>query len=732
MNAELALAELSQTVDLPTVSAGGSTGLKSLAAIAQHLSIDLSLQKLLQLYPDDLEPDSKTLASIAADHGLNARPVKMDWDRLAQFDKALPFIARLSNNCYVVLVKVAAGLTAKPDASVAIFNPRTAEAGIFRISQEQFREHWSGEIVLVKSAEPPEEHKEFSLSWFTAQFWRQRSLIRNIVLAALVMHALALAVPIFFQTVIDRVLVYMNGATLTAITIGVLAAIVFDTVLSWLRGHFILRIASRIDMCLSKQTFQHLLALPISFFERIPAGVIAKHMQQGSQIREFLTGRLLMAILDLPAILIFLPLMLWYSPALTGLVIGATTILGLTIAALIGPYRRRLNRMYATEGQRQSLLVETLHGIRTIKSLNYGMRRNAAWDEIAAKAVDNTLEVGDISLLANSFSRLVEKLLTVAIIVVGSLLIFHNSLSIGALIAFNMLSSRVISPVLQLVGLLNNYQETLLSVRMLGEIMNTPPETGSERSLAPALKGEIKLDHVTFHYPGNDRPALKDISLTIPAGAMVGIVGRSGSGKTTLSSLLQRLYVCGEGAIRIDGHDLRDLDLQYYRSQCGVVPQEAFMFRGTIKENIRIGRSDASLEQVIDAARLAGADEFVQQMPARYDTLLEEGGTNLSGGQKQRLAIARALLRDPRMMLLDEATSALDPESEAIVVRNLKAIAQGRTTLIISHRLRTVMDADMILVLDQGKISDIGTHQVLLSRNAAYQQLWGQQVGEIP
>ncbi|HEX4273539.1 MAG TPA: ATP-binding cassette domain-containing protein [Rhizomicrobium sp.] len=262
--------------------------------------------------------------------------------------------------------------------------------------------------------------------------------------------------------------------------------------------------------------------------------------------------------------------------------------------------------------------------------------------------------------------------------------------------------------------------------------MNHAPETGSQRGLAPMLKGEINFDQVTFRYPGSDRPALQNVSLTIPAGAMVGIVGRSGSGKTTLSSLLQGLYSSSEGAVRIDGHDLRDLDLQFYRSQCGVVPQDPFLFRGSVKENIRIGHGDASFEQVVEAARLAGADEFVQRLPARYDTMLEEGATNLSGGQRQRLAIARALLRDPRMILFDEATSALDPESESIVVRNLNEIARGRTTVIISHRLRTIKDADMIIVLDQGTISGVGSHLSLLEQNALYRQLWTQQIGDAP
>jgi ATP-binding cassette subfamily B protein len=291
-----------------------------------------------------------------------------------------------------------------------------------------------------------------------------------------------------------------------------------------------------------------------------------------------------------------------------------------------------------------------------------------------------------------------------------------------------MLSSRVISPVLQVIGLLNNYQEVMMSVEMLGEIMNRPVENSARRGLTPTLQGEIEIDRVTFRYPNTDRPALRDFSARIRAGSMTGIVGRSGSGKTTLSALLQGLYYVGEGAIRIDGHDIRDIDLAFLRSQGGIVPQEPFLFRGSVKDNIRAGRPTATFEEVVQAARMAGADEFIQELPQRYDMVLEEGAVNLSGGQKQRLSIARALLRKPRIIIFDEATSALDPESEAVVVRNLAAIAKGRTTIVISHRLQTIRNADVIIVMDEGTVSGTGTHQQLLENNAVYRLLWTQQM----
>lgn len=706
------------------------TGLKGLVAVARHFGLDWSLPRLMHVHGRDEELDADSLARAARAEGLSAAVHRLDWRRLQRFRKLTPILARLSNGAYVVIVQM--GSRMKEDGTTeeaaVLFNPRAPEANLFPVSKDEFLTHWTGEIVLLKrNYKLTDTDRRFSLSWFVPEFWRQRDLLRNVVIAALAMHVLALAVPIFFQIVIDRVLVYMNISTLIVITVGVCLAVAFDATLNWLRGYFVLRTASRIDIRLAKTTFRHLMGLPIAYFEASLAGVITKHMQQGSQIREFLTGRLMMTLLELPALFVFLPLLCWYSVLLTGVVLFVTLLLAGVIAVMIGPYRRRLRHLYQAEAQRQSLLVESIHGMRTVKSLNLEPRREETWDNAAAEAVRTYVQVGKISLAANTFSQFVERGLTIVIVVVGTYLIFNHTLTVGGLVAFNMMSSRVISPVLQLIGLLNNYQEVLMSVEMLGKVMNQPTENKS-RGLTPALKGDIVVDRVTFRYPGTERPALRDFSAHIPAGSLIGIVGRSGSGKTTLSALLQGLYYASEGAIRIDGHNIRDIDLAYLRSQSGVVPQEPFLFRGSVKDNIRMGLPTASFEDVVTAARMAGADEFIQLMPQRYDTVLEEGAVNLSGGQKQRLSIARALLRKPRIIIFDEATSALDPDSEAVVVRNLAAIAKGRTAIVISHRLQTIRDAAQIIVMDDGTVSDIGTHAQLLERNRIYRQLWAQQV----
>jgi ATP-binding cassette subfamily B protein len=704
------------------------SGLRALAAVARHNQLDWSLSRLTHVYGKDREPDAREMVRIARAEGLKAESHKIGFKDLARFAKLTPFLVRLNTGGWFVVLK--AGPEARDEngaEQVIVFNPKVPSANLFPVPRDKFLTYWTGEIVLLKRVHKAgEAGKKFGLSWFVPEFWRQRALLRNVVIAALAMHVLALAVPIFFQTVIDRVLVYLSISTLIVIGAGVVAAILFDSIFNWLRGYFVLRTASRIDIRLARVTFRHLMHLPISFFDQSRAGVVTKHMQQGAQIREFLTGRLLGTLLDLPALLVFLPLLLWYSVPLTCVVVGVTLLLGLVIALMLGPYRRRLRKLYAAEAQRQSLLVETVHGMRTVKALNLEPRREEAWDQAAADAITTYVEVGKIGLAANTLSSFIEKALTVTIVVVGAFLVFGGEMTVGGLVAFNMLSGRVISPVLQLIGLLNNYQEVLMSVEMLGEVMNRAPETGA-RGLTPQINGAIEFEKVTFRYPGSEKPALRDVSLKIPPGAMIGIVGRSGSGKTTLSALLQGMHHASEGAIRIDGHNIRDIDLGYLRSQNGVVPQEPFLFRGTIKDNIRMGEPTAAFEDVVRAARMAGADEFIQQLPKRYDTELEEGAVNLSGGQKQRLSIARALLRQPRVIIFDEATSSLDPESEAVVVKNLKEIAKGRTTIVISHRLATIRDSDAIIVMDNGAINDVGSHGQLIQRNFIYHTLWNQQ-----
>jgi ATP-binding cassette subfamily B protein len=452
-------------------------------------------------------------------------------------------------------------------------------------------------------------------------------------------------------------------------------------------------------------------------------------MQQTANIRGFLTGSVFLTMLEATSLFVFLPFLFFYSFQLTAIVLVFTLLIATVILVLIAPFKRRLNALYDAEGNRQAMLVETISGMPTVKAMAIEPMLRSQWEQKVARAISMQFRVGKISITAKSITQLLERLMTVMLIWVGANQVFSGSITVGALIAFQMLAGRVTSPLVRLVGLIHQYQEAALSVEKLGVVMNAKPEWGADRhGTRPSLKGDIVLDRVTFRYAPDLPNALKEISLTIPAGFTLGIVGPSGSGKTTLTRMLQKAYFPSTGTIRINNCYLNEIDTAHLRRNTGVVLQESFLFRASVAENIRAGQAGASREQIIEAAILAGADEFIVKLAQGYDTLLEEGAGNLSGGQRQRLAIARALLTRPEILILDEATSSLDPESERIVRENLAKISRGRTVFIVSHRLSMLKDADSTLVLEDGNLVGFGPHDNLLRDCALYKKLWRQQM----
>ncbi len=551
------------------------------------------------------------------------------------------------------------------------------------------------------------------------------------VVCALLLYALGLALPIFFQLVIDKVLVHESFTTLYVLAAGATAALAFEAIFGFLRRYLLLYATNKVDIRVATKTFGHLLGLPVTFFEHISAGVLVKHMQQAGRIREFLTGRLFMTALDALSLFVFIPVLALYSVKLTCVVLAFTCVTAVVVASLMGPFRRRLYDLYQAEGARQALLVETVHGMRTVKSLAMEPLQGRTWDDRCAQSVSMRFGVEKISAIAQSVTGFLEKMMTIGIIGLGALDVFSGELTIGALVAFNMLAGRVSGPLVQLVTMVHEYQEVALAVRMLGEVMNQKPERdGSRDGLRPDLNGKIEFENVSFRY-GEGAPALDDVSFSIAPGSVFGIVGRSGSGKTTLTRLISGMYPVQQGLLRIDGYDARELELEHLRRNLGVVLQDSFLFRGTVRENIASVKRDATFAEVMRAAQLAGADEFIERLPRGFDTILEENASNLSGGQKQRIAIARALITDPRILILDEATSALDSESEMIIRRNLRRIAEGRTVIIVSHRLSMLADANEILVIDRGQIVDVDRHDRLLSKCTIYRHLWNQQTKQI-
>jgi ATP-binding cassette, subfamily B, bacterial HlyB/CyaB len=701
------------------------SGISCLTAIARFHGLDYTEVQLIQLAapgPDGVKPAH--LVQVARKIDLNAKLVRLSWDRLRRLGQALPAILILRDGGAVIL----SGIRDSAEASEIVIRDPRAPQGFQFWDADKAHELWDGHVILVKRKYAlTDTTQPFSLRWFIPEFLRQKRAFGDVALAALTLHALALATPIFFQLMIDRVVVHKVQATMTVLIIGVCCAIAFEIVLNYARSYILLYATSKIDMRLASTIFLKLMSLPVDFFERNLAGVISKHMQQDQRIREFLSGRLLLTILDATALLVYVPILAYYSGILTGIVLFCA----LTIAAIIGlmtrPFRRRLQDLYRAEGERQGLLIEAIHGINTVKSLGLESAQSKAWDQSSANSVERRIEVGRISASARTISQGIEKLMTVMVIWIGVTLIFKGELSIGALVAFQILAGRVISPLVQITGLINEFQEVALSVRMLGNIMNAVSEPGMARGLRPPIRGKISFEDVSFNYGTSTIPALDRVTFSIETGQVVGVVGRSGSGKSTLVRLVQGLYPAQRGLIRIDDHEIREMDKVHLRRHMGVVLQDSFLFRGTIRDNIASGKSGAMFEEVVWAARQAGAEEFIERMPQGYDTVLEEGGVNLSGGQKQRLAIARALVRRPSILLFDEATSALDPESEVIIQENMAKIVEGRTTILVSHRLSSLRHCDMIIVLDKGQIVGNGPHDGLLETCLMYRRLWDKQ-----
>ena len=704
-----------------------------LTAIAQHHGVQVNPDRLIDEYalPDE-EPRPALVIRMAAGIGFKARIAKLHWPGVFAQEGVFPFIGFLKDGKAVIVVGVRAGGDGA-DGEVAVLNPLIPQTSVHYLDRTLFDEVWGGSVIFLKRTHALSDPRQpFSFRWFLPEILKHKVAFRDIAIAAVALSVLSMASPIFFQIVIDKVLVHQSSSTLWVLAVGICIALTFEAVFSYVRQILLLAATNKIDMQITRRAFGHLLSLPIEYFETTSAGVVARVMQQLESIRGFLTGRLLFTFLDTVTLLIYMPLLFIYSPMLAAIVLAFALAITCIIAGLLPTFKRQLEVLNTAEGKRQALLVETLHGMRTVKALAIEPAQRKTWDQLSAEAITSHFSVSKTAISGNIATDFLAKLLPVVVIVVGAQSVFDGAMSVGVLIAFQMLSGRVMGPLIAIAGLINDYQQTAVSVRVLGEVMNRPSEgRGAAGGLRPILTGEISFDDVTFRYPGSNVPALDKTSFTIKSNTTVGIVGRSGSGKSTLTRILQGLYPVSDGIVRFDGVDAREIELGHLRRQIGIVLQENFLFRGTVRANIAMAKPTATFEEIVASAQMAGADEFIERLPQGYDTVLEEGATNLSGGQKQRLSIARSLLLKPRVLILDEAASALDPESEAIFIRNLSKMAVGRTVIMISHRLSTLVKADAILVMQQGRLADIGRHEDLLTRSETYRHLWHQQTSHL-
>ncbi len=694
-------------IDGAGVSASEDLRLRGLVLLAQFHGIAADAAQLLHQSGQVAgEVDDAALVLAARGLGLKAKIVDVPLARLAQL--ALPALALGEDGEAFIIGRLGDGKALIHDLRER--RPRT-------VSDADLSERYRGRVLLVASkASVLGELARFDFSWFIPAVIKYRRLLVEVLVVSLFIQLFALVTPLFYQVVMDKVLVHRGWTTLEVITIGLVCMAVFEVILSGLRTYVLSHTTSKIDVELGARLFRHVLALPLAYFESRRVGDTIARVRELENIRTFLTGQALTSLLDLLFTVVFLAVMFYYSGWLTLIVVISLPVYAVISAAITPVLRRRLNEKFARSADNQSFLVETVTGIGTVKAMAVDPRVTRTWDNQLAGYVDAGFSVTRIATLGQQSVQLVQKLVAIAILFFGARLVIDGKLTLGQLIAFNMLSGQVAAPIIRLAQLWQDFQQVGISVDRLGDILNTRTELPGSRMALPPIKGAVRFENIVFRYRPDAPEVLAGVDLEIRPGEVIGIVGRSGSGKSTLTKLVQRLYVPERGRVMIDGQDLALADPAWLRRQLGVVLQENFLFNRSIRDNIALGDPGMPLERVIQAAKLAGAHEFISALPEGYDTHVGEQGAGLSGGQRQRVAIARALVGDPRILIFDEATSALDYESEHAVMSNMRSICAGRTVLIIAHRLSTVRQANRIIVMEQGRIVESGSHAELVER----------------
>ena len=714
-----------QSPDDEPLMASRLTALRCLFILAQHHGVQISPEMLATANDEDTVRQMLRLMRNVQLGGKLLRNRK--WKDLGALGSAYPVMAGRKDESWVIIV---GAIPAADGAfSLAVLDPRHEDAGTILVHREQFEAEWNGRLLLCKRVyQLTDPTQPFGLRWFATVLMPHVHYLRDMAMLSVTLSIITFATPLLFNLVIDKVISHHSYNTLWALVTVFTIIALFEGLFSYTRSVLTMFLSNKADAHLASKTYEHVLSLPLPFFESMPTGVLVRNMLQTEMIRGFLTGPLFQTLLDLTTMPILLLGLMFYSFKLTLVVLLFTVLIAVVTASMIPMFRRKLDQLYSAEGARQADLVETVHGIRAVKSLALEHFRKKLWDQKVVNATNCRASVFYVSTAGTTSVQVLQKLMSIAILCLGVNEIFGGSLTVGGLVAFFMLSGNVSGPLVSVVSLINQYQQVALSVKMLGSVMNHPPERNpNQQGIHPALSGEMEFDQVRFTYDNAPRPALDGISFKVEAGQIIGVVGRSGSGKTTVTRLIQGISPPQEGLIRLDGTDIRHVDLGYLRRNIGVVLQENLLFRGSLRDNIAATKPDATLEEVMEVARLAGADEFIDRLPTSYETFVEESGTNFSGGQRQRIAIARALLAQPRLLIFDEATSALDPDSEAIIQQNLADIARGRTMIIVSHRLASLVSSDGILVLERGKAVDFAPHPVLLERCDIYRHLWHQQ-----
>ena len=700
--------------------------LRAVIAAARFHGLELDIRDFAA-EPGEVSPSPATLCRWLKEQGAAAKGMQIKWRYLVRMSNSPPIVLLFKDGSAAIMVNTT------PDRGVVwLRDPlKGEETPPVPVDELRLSRIWTGEIVLVKAREGQSEaDAPISFAWFTKMVLREKKSLRDIALSSMTLSVLQIFPPLIVMQIIDKVINYHSMSTLVSITGIIVIFSVYEVLLSYARREVSLVLTTRVDSRLSLNIFNRLVSLPLEYFERQQAGNLLGRVMAIYKVRDFLTGRLMSTFLDLFTLVVILPFLFFLSSTLAWMTIGAAGFIGLVVVLFTGPVTKVMQHQLLAERDRSAILYETVAGIRTLKTLALENSRKHVWDEMTARVVRWKLAAGRMMNWPQTLVMPLDLFINRGILIVGAYLTLTSpgTVGVGALVAFMMLGGRVATPLVGLAKLMDDYTEVMTSLGEAASVLNQPTETVAlTTGMRPAIKGALVFDGVNFTYPGATSLALKDVNFQIPAGTMLGLVGRSGSGKSTITRLLQGVSRSYTGYLRLDGIDLREINLTHLRRSFGVVLQDNFLFRGTIRENITAGRPGYTIDDVMRAARMAGAEEFIERMPAGYETFIEEGSTNISGGQRQRLAIARAVITDPKLMILDEATSALDPESEALVNANLERIGKGRTMVIVSHRLSSLVNCDQICVMDKGSVVDIAPHDVLLERCDIYRTLWMQQ-----
>ncbi|SRR5579883_2335596 len=699
------------------------SGLSALALVAGYYRIAADLSQIdhelalngRRAGPEDIVRGARLL-------GLKARAIaNASTKRLGA--APLPALIGLSRGGFAVLAACPA-----PD-SFRIVNPIDRVAKV--VSADEMVELWDGGVVLIarRFGGAGIEPKTFGFRWFLPSIWRYRKALANVLVASFFLQIFALATPLFFQLIIDKVLVHKGYSTLTVLVIGLAALALFDSLLQYLRSYVLNHTTNRIDVELGSRLFHHLFRLPLNYFETRAAGQTVARVRELETIRNFLTGQGLTSLLDLFFAAAFITVLFFYSVKLTLIVLASAPLYVLIAIAVRPPLRRLINEKFNRGAKSQQFLVESIVGAHTLKAASVEPIVQSQWEERLAAYVRTSFDATMLGAFGQNAFQFVNKITTALIVLFGATAVIEGAMTVGELVAFNMIAAQAIQPILRLSQLWQDFQQVQISVERIGDILNAPTERAPQNGLTPPpLRGAVELRGVTFRY-GPDAPViLRDVSLSIKPGEVIGIFGASGSGKSTLAKLIQRFYSPESGQVLLDDMDAAQLSPSWLRRQMGVVLQENILFNRSVHDNIAFANPAMPRALVMHVAKLAGADEFIAALPQGYDTIIEERGANLSGGQRQRLAIARALAVNPRILILDEATSALDYKSERIILRNMQSIVRGRTVIIIAHRLAALQPCTRIVGMQDGKIVEEGAPADLLKDGQSlYAQLWAVQ-----